>query len=663
MTAMANVSTRMLVCAVLFFSLALSARAAEPEDAASRAAGTFGSLPHFGMPELSPNGAWIAYLEPVNGRNALIVRANTGPVDAHVAFAQDKGRLSWFTWLDSERLLVETSFPGWRGTATVETRMYAVDRDGGDAVLLITPGKKDRTSQNGSLLMSPLPRDPNHVLMAWDADRDGAFALYAVDVHTGRGEEIEHETPNAVRWLADRSGKVRLRIDAVGVDKELWVRDAPGSPWRLLLRYDMLKGPLTNPRFFAPDNPNLLYVLSEYGTGRVAAYRMNVRSGVFGPPLYADPRVEVESITQARADERAVGFLTTIDRPSVHYVDQTRIERQKEIDAKLQDTTNLVVSESRDDRYQLVASIGPREPGRFYLRDGAAGTLTLVGRRLPALHPSEIGDVVPMSYRARDGLSIPAYLTLPPGLTLDDAHDARRPLVIFPHGGPNARTSQGFDFVAQFMAHLGYIVLAPNFRGSTGYGRAFQSLGDRQWGRAMQDDLTDGALKLIADGIADPERICIVGASYGGYAALMGAVRTPDLYVCAASIDGISDLERYVRDMGNYRFAEIRVPPIADPAAIETVAGVSPIENVSAIKAPVLLVHGEDDAVVPVIHSIAMAKALKRAHKTVELHVLSGGDHQLSEESVRIETLERLGGFLRRYLGTVAPAPIAAPKA
>jgi dipeptidyl aminopeptidase/acylaminoacyl peptidase len=215
------------------------------------------------------------------------------------------------------------------------------------------------------------------------------------------------------------------------------------------------------------------------------------------------------------------------------------------------------------------------------------------------------------------------------------------------------------------MARLGYVVLQPNFRGSTGYGRAFQTMGDRQWGRAMQDDLTDGALKLIADGIADPARICIVGASYGGYAALMGAVRTPDLYACAASIEGIADLKRYVSDMRNYRFAEIRVPPIADPSAIESIAGVSPIESVAAIKIPVLLIHCEGDAIVPVSHSLDMARALRRAHKTVELAVLEGGDHQLSGENLRIEALQRLGGFLRRYLGSATPAPelTAAPKA
>jgi dipeptidyl aminopeptidase/acylaminoacyl peptidase len=668
MTAMMHASARVLLGALVLCCLSLPASAAETDEDVAREAALFGSLPHFIIPELSPDGAWIAVLEPVNGRKALVVRSRTNPDDVHVAFAQDRGRLSWFAWADSERLLVEASFTGWRGTPTVETRMYAVNRDGSDSVMLLTPGAQDRASQSGSMLMSFLPDDPNQVLMSWDSKSDGNYALYRVDIRTGRGQQVEPGSRRVVRWLADQAGKVRLRVDAVGVEKEIWVRDAAELPWRLLLRYDMLKGPFFEPSFFGPENPNLLYVRSERGTGRVAAYTVDVKTGVIGPALFSDPVVDVDSIIQARADGRAVGFLTTVDLPAIHYVDQTRSERQKAIDAKLPGTTNLVVSESKDDHYQLVAAIGSHEPGRFYVRDDASGALTLVGRHYPNLAPSEVGAVVPFAYQARDGLTIPAYITLPPGLALADARGAKRPLVIFPHGGPNVRTSEGFDFMAQFMASLGYIVLQPNFRGSTGYGHAFQSLGDRQWGKSMQDDLTDGAEKLVAEGIADPKRICIVGASFGGYAALMGAVRTPDLYACAASIDGIADLKRYVRDMRNYRFAEIRVPPVADPASTESIAGVSPVESAASIKAAVLLVHGDQDAIVPPVHSLSLAKALQRAHKTVELDVLKGGDHQLSEESVRIETLNRLGGFLRRYLGpaiSASPASVltSAPKA
>jgi dipeptidyl aminopeptidase/acylaminoacyl peptidase len=661
--AMIHSYARAFLSALLVCFLALPAGAATLQDRVARRAAAFGSLPSLLIPELSPDGAFIASLDPVNGKGALVVRPRDHPEDARIIFEAEKGRLSWFAWVGAERLMVEESFSGWRGTATVETRMYAVNRDGSHPVMLLTPRGKGRLPQAGSMVTSFLPNDPDHVLMSWDGNLDGALSLYRVDVQTGRALEIERGTKNAVRWLADRSGMVRLRIDAVGVDKEIWVRDGAEAPWRLLLRYDMLKGPRIDPRFFAPENPDLLYVLSDRGDGRRAAYTIDLKTGAFVSRLFSDPHVDVQSIIQTRTDGRAIGFLRIVDSPSIHYLDQTWIERQAAVDAVLPETTNLMVSESEDGRYHLVVSIGPREPGRYYVRDEATGRISLVGQRYPGIVPSAIGNVVAFPYTARDGVTIPAYLTLPPGVSLADAHSAKRPLVVLPHGGPHRRVSQDFDFLPQFIANLGYVVLQPNFRGSTGYGRTFETLGDRQWGRAMQDDLTDGAMRLIAEGVADPRRICIVGGSYGGYAALMGAVRTPDLYVCAVSIEGIADLKRFVSDLHNYRYADIRVPRIVDPDAIETVTGVSPVESAAAIKAPVLLIHGNEDAIVPIAHSLAMAKALRRARKTVEFDVLDGGDHQLNTEDVRIEALERLGRFLERYLGPEAPTVTDVPKA
>jgi dipeptidyl aminopeptidase/acylaminoacyl peptidase len=668
MGATMKAGARCLIGALVLCGLALSARAAAPNEVALRRAEAYGRLPHVIIPELSPDGDWIASLEPVNGRNALVVRPRATPASTIVAFARDRGRLSWFAWASSQRLLVEWSFSGFRGTPTVETRMYAVNRDGSEPVMLLTPGKKDRTLQSGSLLTSILPHDPAHVLMSWDGDFDGTFSLYRVDLRSGRAEEIERGNPNVYRWLADESGRVRLRIDAVGSHKEIWVRDVPpapgaeGPPWRLLKRYDMLTEPLLEPRFIAPDNPDLLYALAQRDGDRVAAFAVDLKTGALGPALFSDPVVDVDAILQAR-DGHLVGFLTVDDMPAVHYVDPVWRERQSAIDANLPATRNFIVSASDGGRYQLVVSVGSREPGRYYLREETTGALTLIGRRFPGLSYTDVSEVVPWSYRARDGLVVPAYLTLPEGFSLASLRGAKRPLIVFPHGGPSSRTSQGFDFMAQFMASLGYVVLQPNFRGSTGYGRRFQKLGHRQWGRAMQDDITDGVLKLVADGVADPARICIVGASYGGYAALMGAVRTPELYACAASIEGIADLKRYVSDLKNYRYAEIRVPPIADPGATDSVAGVSPIEGVAAIKAPVLLIHGDEDAIVPAYHSADMAKALRRQGKRVEHHLLEGGDHQLSEEAVRIEALRRLGAFLLRHLGPVEGALIAEPRA
>lgn len=647
---------RLVLRGLLLLLLALPAGALAQDKEIAQKAVLFGSLPQLVIPDLSPDGAHVAAFEPVNGRRALVLRPRAAPHEARVLFAPKTGSLTWFGWEDSDTLLVELSFAGYRGTHTVETRLFAIPRAGGSPVELLTPRRSRRVPQNGSLLVSLLPQESGQVLMGWDGDLDGTSSLYRVDLASGRGQELERGAEGTVRWLADRSGEVRLRIDAVGVNKEIWVRERKDAPWRLLIRYDMLKGPLLDPRFFSPDDPNRIYVLSEHGTGRQAVYLLDARSGALSEAVFADPAVDIDGIVQSRKDERAIGYLATVDLPTIHYADPVWAARQRAIDAALPGTTNVFVSESEDSRYQLVIAIAPREPGRYYIRDDETGALTLLGARYPALAPHALGDVVRYDYTARDGLDIPAYVTLPPGLSLAAARGARWPLVVLPHGGPNARVSQTFDFLAQFVASLGYVVLQPNFRGSTGYGRAFYARGHREWGRAMQDDITDGVQRLLTEGIADPARICIVGASYGGYAALMGAVRTPKLYRCAASIDGVADLKRFLSDMRNYKFHEFRLPRIADPQSIESVDAVSPLAQAEAITVPVLLIHGDEDVIVPLGHSTEMAKALRRARKPVELVVLKGGDHQLSEARVRIEALARLGAFLRRHLGPGAPA-------
>jgi dipeptidyl aminopeptidase/acylaminoacyl peptidase len=289
-------------------------------------------------------------------------------------------------------------------------------------------------------------------------------------------------------------------------------------------------------------------------------------------------------------------------------------------------------------------------PPTYFLVDFTTHKADIAGEEYPALSGVELGAMRTISYPARDGTPIPAYLTMPPGHA-----EGPLPLVVMPHGGPESRDYPRFDWMVQFLATRGYAVLQPQFRGSTGFGEAFHAAGFRQWGGLMQDDVTDGVRAMIGQGVADPKRVCIVGASYGGYAALAGAAFTPELYACAVSINGISDLPALMRadvpvfggaistGMSYWR-KHIGEPN--DPR----LDAVSPINAVRAIRAPVLLIYGTADDRVPIDQSRKLSEAMKKAGKSVASVELPAEDHWLSRTETRMKVLRELDAFLLSHL-------------
>nr|WP_269815615.1 prolyl oligopeptidase family serine peptidase [Parvularcula mediterranea] len=266
----------------------------------------------------------------------------------------------------------------------------------------------------------------------------------------------------------------------------------------------------------------------------------------------------------------------------------------------------------------------------------------------PALDDATLGEVIVTSYKARDGLDIQAFVTLPPGMgSLEEAKNL--PFALLPHGGPTARDFYGFDWLAQFLAHQGFGVMQMNFRGSSGYGEEFKSAGDRQWGQAMQDDITDGAKWLIGEGMADAGKTSIIGASYGGYAALMGAVKTPDLYRCAVAINAVTDLPKILKDGKDYVGGTYGTRHIGRLwGDRKMLAENSPARRADDIKIPTLIIMSEEDRVVRPDHSEDMHRALKRAGKDTKLVTLPKGSHYLNVGTNRITMLREMDGFLSR---------------
>ena len=337
------------------------------------------------------------------------------------------------------------------------------------------------------------------------------------------------------------------------------------------------------------------------------------------------------------------------DRP-YRFIDPAAQKRYAALERTFPGRFLDIESRSADNKRIIVEADGASAPTVYYLVDYGAKSADIVGEQYPGLVDKPQGTVRRFEYAARDKYALFGYLTIPPG-----AEEKNLPLVVLPHGGPESDDTPWFDWWSQFLASRGYAVLRPQFRGSTGLGDAHRLAGRGQWGLRMQDDVTDGVKALIAQGIADPKRVCIVGASYGGYAALAGAAFTPDLYACAVSVAGVSDLSEMLawnekmssEESDSFFYWRDSIGDSLDSRITEN----SPARSARTIRAPILLLHGTNDSVVPFAQSEMMANALKAAGKPYQLMALEGEDHWLSSSATRIRMLSEIEKFLAANLG------------
>ena len=482
------------------------------------------------------------------------------------------------------------------------------------------------------------------------ADGGPVLNLFRIDVNTGKGVLHAQARRETGGWLMDGQGNVVARLDQTRKSRvqNLTMPDGNGG-WRIIASVQAT----------ADSGLNLLG-LSEDGKAFVRAAQSGDRYVISSidaatgkeSVILADPKYDVGGVISDQWTGRIVGASLAGDGGGETLFSQ---ERTSLLRALRKGFPGMSVWEASYDVARqkfIVGVMGPQHPTSFFYLDRTTKVLDEVMSTYPALAETDLGEMKPYDYDARDGLRIPAYITLPPGRAPKNL-----PAVVMPHGGPDARDTLGFDWWAQFLANRGYVVLQPNFRGSAGYGRAFTEAGLKQWGLKMQDDITDGVKKMIADGIVDPSRVCIVGASYGGYAALAGAALTPEMYACSVSVAGVSDLPEMLsyerrtsgRNSDAVRFWASRIGDSDEDAA--RLAATSPARQAARVRAPVMLMHGENDTTVPIEQSEIMVEALQDAGKPVTFIKLEGDDHYLHLASTRLQMLRALEGFLAEHIG------------
>lgn len=478
-----------------------------------------------------------------------------------------------------------------------------------------------------------------------------APVLYEVDLENGRAVPVapRYEGPGFRDWVLDGAGKVRATLDFDSRTGAWTVRNAAGKTVAEGVnrtgRVSMVGRGLT------PDT----VVLAEEPQGQPERWLEIPETGGEAKELFAETAFDLAYLDEKQ--RTVIGWREEGDMPAYRFTDPFR---QKVANATLKAFPGLSVH-IRDwnrgfDRL-VVMTEGPGDPQTWWRVDIRTGSARELGVSYP-MDSAAVGPVQMVRYKAQDGMDISAVLTLPPGRP---AH--RLPVVMLPHGGPAARDYPGFDWMAQALASRGYAVLQPNFRGSTGYGVAFHRAGNREWGRKMQTDLSDGLAHLAQQGTVDPARACIMGASYGGYAALAGVTLQQGIYRCAVAVAGVSDVARMAAaDISNSGFDR------AMKAALEEEVGagsdlraISPVNFAARADAPVLLIHGKDDLVVPFEQSRIMEAALRGAGKPVDMVTLPGEDHWLSRNATRLAMLSAAVDFITRHNPPDSVPPVPAP--
>ncbi len=586
------------------------------------------------MAELSPNGKHIATLQRLakDGKQVVMIYDVDDLSVKPVTLGSARMDIRTVSWVNNEKLVVRFSqdvdtLQDLGADTRLVSKLAVVDRKG-KRWLEIPRNRSDRRSEfaktienfSAASIFDILPEEPNHILMRFDDDQDFIDDFFKVNINTGSARLLARNTRNLNIGYIDEDGDPRIarRFDQ-GDEAIVYLgRLKDSGEWFEIGR---TQANLENTsRVFEPlamvegDNPDLVYVASNHATDTAAIYIYDLRKREMGEMQFKHPRYDATGVARVRDknfNRKLVGFWYSGKAGDLYVVDPEEKALYDAINQVLPDTHNIIVSRSRDGNSYIVEAEGPRMPTSWYLLKN--NKLDLLGQSMPFLKEDMLADVEWVRYKARDGLEIPALVTVPNG-------EGPFPVVVNPHGGPIARDFWGFDLWAQMLAYHGYAVIQPQFRISTGFGRKLLEAGYAQWGLTMQDDLEDGVTYMVKRGLADPDRVAIFGWSYGGYAATVGAFRDPNPFHCAISGAGVADVpyfRAWLADNGTF----------LEKAYRGTVDGLNPLDHIDSVDVPLLVIHGDIDERVPVAESRKLVRKLKEYGKQHEYIELEDANH------------------------------------
>jgi len=616
-------------------------------------ADTFGALPLLRSLSVSPGGEWIAAIGVVDKRAAIVVAPfGTQRFEPVAMLKNSYDRIDWVAWANNDRLVFSSSSPTiQRGRVYREPAMGSVNVDGTGYVELENDALYVKSARSGRMmgLVHNLPEDSDHILVSAYDYRERGASIFKVDVYTSDfikkfspSEEIESASPN-------EAGELLYGSTVDDLTASLFYRASEDAGFEKIYEFSLEDGQGGFGIIGPSDNPETLYVLTNLETDKTVLAEFDLAANELVGIVFEDPRYDVsnalywngklQSLAVVREtpqyEMKSIGFSLALEKAEkalgksdLRFVDGTK------------DLSKVVVAVTAE-------GVVPE----FYALDYTNNKGALIASTYPGAKQVPIAPTQSHWIKARDGEDINVYVTLPES---NEKPETKLPLVVFPHGGPNARDVMGFDPFVQYFAAMGYAVLQVNFRGSSGFGRAYEKAGFMQWGKRMQDDVIDAQQWLIDQGRVDGERSCVVGASYGGYVALTASFKTPERFNCYVSIAGVSDIESLLKSeyyAGSELSKEVNAVRHGDTGIdLEYMRQQSLAHNVDSARGPILLVHGTRDTRVKLDQSKSIYGPLKKAKVDVELFVIKNGTHYLDHQANRQKVFREIGEFLAKHI-------------
>ena len=588
--------------------------------------------------QISPDGKHYSYTAPWENRMNIFVK-EVGSENATRITEQKDRDIAGYFWANDNRIV------------------YLKDDDGDENFYLVAVNANGEnltplTREAGvrTQIIDDLEDDQDFMIIGLNKRNPQVFDAYRLNINTGDMEMIAENPGNIMSWMTDHEGKLRVASTSDGVNTSLLYRDSENEEFKTVLTTNFKEE--MAPHFFTFDNKKL-YASSNLGRDKSAIVVFDPATGKEEEVLFENDEFDVGGLNYSEKDKKLIAAIYTGVKQERHFFDEEYKGIFQKLDKQFPEMEIFITSHNKAEDKFIIRTYGDKSLGDYYLYDRQTGDLSHIANPSPWFDEDVMASMHPISYQSRDGLTIHGYLTLPAGYTMETAKNL--PVVVNPHGGPWARDTWGFNPEVQFLANRGYAVLQMNFRGSVGYGRDFWSSSFREWGKKMQDDITDGVNWIVEKGIGDKDRIAIYGASYGGYATLAGLTFTPDLYACGIDYVGVSNLFSFMGTIPPYweplkKMMYEMVGDPEDPADSLMLREASPVFHADKIVKPLYVAQGAQDPRVNKDESDQMVAAMKERGVEVEYLVKDNEGHGFRNEENRFEFYRAMEDFLAKHM-------------